>query len=518
MTLEALVIKPWKPDYQRNEYQAEFFKKTAEIYGALTYDDVLIAPGSSEVKPGEVDVQSYFSRNVPLKVPIVSAAMDKVTGLAMLIWMAKLGGLGILHRHMSKEDQAQIVERAKYALNVLIEKPITFYPQTTVREILQSKHKHKYEFNSFPIVSKEGKLVGLVTGHHMYFVSSELDMKVESFMTPVSNLVTGQKGMDYEAAYKFMMKNMLKKLPLVDGDGILAGLYDLDNLKEVITHKDTLNLDSRGQLMVGAAVGALDYDRADLLVSKKCNVLVVDSAHGGHKDIVETVRELKRRHPDTDCVGGNISAIQAARDLIAAGADGLKVGQGPGSICDTRIVAGAGMPQITAIMNVVEGTQGAVPINADGGIRYSGDIPKAIAAGAQSAMLGSQLAGTDESPGEPVLYKGRRFKKIRGMGSESAMREREEAKERYGQGGEAKFVPEGVEGIVPYKGKLEDALHQFVGGLRAGMGYAGAATIQNLNRNGKFVKPTAAGVRESHPHDIIITEEAPNYQAPTDGG
>ncbi len=518
MTLDALVIKPWKTDYQRNEYQAGFYKKSAENYEALTFDDVLIAPGSSQVKPGEVDVQSYFSRNVPLKIPVVSAAMDKVTGLRMLIWMAKLGGLGILHRHMSKEDQAQIVERAKYALNVLIEKPITFRPQTTVGEILEAKRKHNYEFNSFPIVNDENKLVGLVTGHHMYFVSREPGRRVESFMTPVSSLVTGPKDMDHEAAYEFMMKNMLKKLPLVDSDGVLSGLYDMDNLEEVITHKDTLNLDSRGQLMVGAAVGVYDYERADILVRKNVNVLVVDSAHGGHKDVVATVRELKRLYPNTDCVGGNISAIQAARDLIAAGADGLKVGQGPGSICDTRIVAGAGMPQITAIMNAVEGTQGAVPINADGGIRYSGDIPKAIAAGAQSVMLGSQLAGTDESPGEPVLHKGRRYKKIRGMGSESAMREREEAKERYGQGGEAKFVPEGVEGIVPYKGKLADALHQFVGGLRAGMGYAGAASIKDLNRIAKLVKPTAAGVRESHPHDIIITEEAPNYQTPTEGG
>ncbi len=510
--MNPIVIDPWKVEYQRNEKSYKFMQ--AIWPDALTFDDVTIVPLGSEVKPSETNVRTYFSRNVRLNIPIVSAAMDKVTGLKMARMMAMLGGLGIIHRAMDKEDQGAIVERTKYSLNVLLETPITFHPENTVRDILKKKKEHDYEFNSFPIVNQEGKLVGLVTGHHMTYVCDNLDTTIESFMT--RNVVTGKKGMDYKEAYAYMKKEMLKKLPLADDDGILTGMYDWDDLKKVIQHENTVNVDSRGQLAVGAAVGVHDYERADLLVSKRVNVLVVDSAHGHAKDVIATVRELKRRHPDTDVVAGNIATTEAATDLIDAGADGLKVGIGPGGICTTRVVSGVGVPQVTAVYDVCEGAQGRVPVNADGGIRYSGDITKSMAAGAQSVMLGTMLAGTDESPGEEVIIKGRKWKEIRGMGSLSAMQERKEARERYGQEDTGKLIPEGIEGIVPYKGKLEDVIYQLVGGLRVGMGYVGAKSIQDLNSRGTFRRGSTAGLHESHPHDVIITKEAPNYQAPTE--
>ncbi len=501
-------IEAWRAEHQPNLKLDDFMKVMDRDELALTFDDVTLIPQYSEVKPNEVNVGSYFSRRVPLKMPFVSSAMDTVTETAMAIMMARLGGLGIIHRGMSADEQAEMVERSKFSLNVLIEHPISFKPDTKVGEILRVKAEHGYGFNSFPIVSSDGKLAGLVTGHHMTYVRDEPERTAETFMT--RQLITGSKGMSPKEAYAFMKKNMLKKLPLVDENGVLAGMYDWDDLKTVIDQEGRINVDDRGQLMVGAAVGSHDYERVKKLVDKHVNVLVIDAAHADTKDIVETIKEIKRQW-DVDVVAGNISTKEAAEDLIEAGADGIKVGQGPGSICTTRVVAGIGVPQITAVYYASQGARGRVPICADGGIRYSGDITKIIADGAQCVMFGSLIAGTDESPGESVLYQGKKWKRYRGMGSLGAMKERPQCRDRYGQTDSGKLTPEGVEGLRPYTGSLQDIVFMLEGGLRSGMGYVGAATILELNRKGTFKRVTNAGLTESHPHDIVITEEAPNY-------
>ncbi len=497
----------WKPDYSPNEKMDKFM---AAIWPyALTFDDVTIVPGRSSVKPNEVSVNTYFSRRVPLKRPFVSAAMDTVTESRLAAKLASLGGIGIIHRNMTKEEQAEEVERTKYALNRRIDRPITFKREQTMGDILNLKSEHDYSFNTFPIVNGDNKLIGLITGRQMLFRKDAPDCVLETIME--TDVVYGTKGMNAREAYDFMKAKMVTKLPLVDDNGVLAGLYIFNDLVAVIEKEGSVNIDERGQLVVGAAIGSKDFERAELLVKKDVNVLVVDSAHAHTKDVIETVMELKKQW-DRDVVVGNIATTEAAMDLIKAGADGLKVGIGPGSICTTRIVAGIGVPQITAIYDTAQGTKGEVPICADGGLRYSGDITKAIAAGADNVMMGSLFAGADESPGDSVIYKGRRWKKYRGMGSLGAMKEREESRDRYGQSEDSgKLTPEGVEGLRPYSGPLEDIVYTLEGGLRSGMGYAGAPTIQDLCRTATFRRITTAGLQESHPHDIVITEEAPNY-------
>lgn len=499
----------WKPNYRPNEKMDKFM---AAIWpDAVTFDDIIISPGFSEVKPGDVNVNTYFSRHVPLKRPFVSAAMDTVTESRLAATLAALGGIGIIHRNMTKEDQAQEVERTKYALNRLIDRPITFKTQATMGDIFKLKKEHNYAFNTFPIVNGDGKLAGLITGRQMLFRGDAPDCVLETIME--RDVIYGTKGMSAREAYDFMKEKMITKLPLLDSNGIVSGLYIFNDLKKVIENESSVNIDEQGQLVVGAAIGSKDFERAELLVKKRVNILYIDSAHAHTKDIIETLIEIKKQNWNVDVGVGNIATAEAARDLIKAGADGLKVGIGPGSICTTRVVAGVGVPQITAIYDAAQGAKGEVPICADGGIRYSGDIPKAIAAGAACVMIGSLFAGTDESPGDSVIHKGRRWKKYRGMGSLGAMREREESRERYGQtdSDSGKLTPEGVEGLRPYSGPLEDIVYTLEGGLRSGMGYAGAATIQDLYRNAEFRRNTAAGIQESHPHDVVITEEAPNY-------
>jgi len=519
----------WKPYYQPHEELVRFMDKIWP--DAVTFREVTLVPGKSNVVPAEADTRSYFSRNVPLLVPIVSAAMDTVTRGRMARGMAEGGGLGIIDKNLTPKEQAEEVQWAKHGRSALTPEPVTFAPDVTLNYILDEKARRKYEFSSFPIVEGK-KLVGLITGHDFEYASDNLSQRVDALMT--RDVITGTKGLKPEDAYKLMKERKLKKLPLVDENGDLAGIYDWDQLLKAMKLGPKANVDSNGKLYVGAAIGVYDFERAELLINAGVNVLVIDSAHGHSdnvmnsteemkkrmKDEIETVDEIKKQKwPPVDVVSGNISTAEGAKDLLDKGADGIKVGQGGGAICTTRIISGAGIPQVSAVYDACAAVKGEVPICSDGGITYSGDITKGIGAGAQSVMIGTAFAGVDESPSQEVFSKGRRWKRVRGMGSLSAMKESKASRERYNQGDTSltvhstKLVPEGVEGLTPHKGKLEDFLFMLVGGLQAGMGYVGAATIEELNLKGHFRKMSAAGVLESHPHDIMITEESPNYQA-----
>jgi IMP dehydrogenase len=474
---------------------------------ALTFDDVLLIPRHSDVLPVDTAVSTRFSRNVCLNIPIASAAMDTVTEWQLAVALAREGGIGVIHRNLSIENQIGEVEKVKRSANGVIEDPVTLMPDATMGEARELMSR--FNISGLPIVDSERRVVGILTSRDCRFETSE-DTPVSDVMTS-DDLVTAPPGTSLDEARETLFRHKVEKLIIVDDERRLAGLItmkDLDML-EAYPHSAT---DSHGRLIVGAAIGARDLERAEGLVAAGVDVLVVDTAHGHSTNVIETVRELKRRF-SVDVVAGNVATGEAAEALVQAGVDGVKVGIGPGSICTTRVVAGIGVPQLSAVMDVRASIADAgVPIIADGGIRFSGDVVKGLAAGASCAMIGSLFAGTKESPGEQILYKGRTFKAVRGMGSLGAMVEG--SKERYRQGhvdDPEKLVPEGIEGMVPYKGRLSSFVYQLVGGIRAGMGYCGAATIESLWERARFVRISAAGARESHPHDVQITKESPNY-------
>ncbi|UCC75091.1 MAG: IMP dehydrogenase [Gemmatimonadota bacterium] len=484
-------------------------KRDTPYSEALTFDDVLLVPRHSTVHPRAVDVSTRLTRNLALNIPLVSAAMDTVSEAEMAIAMARQGGIGIIHKNMAIDLQAAQVDRVKRSESGMIRNPITLSPEAPLRDA--HRLMRQFSISGVPIVEADGRLVGIVTNRDLQF-ETDLDRPIADVMTR-DKLVTAPMGTSLDEAERMLHEHKIEKLPVVDERGYLKGLI---TVKDIFKRRQFPNAakDEHGRLRVGAAVGASggDLERAAELVGAGVDVLVVDSAHGHSEGVVEATGRLKERFPDVELVAGNVATRDGAGALIERGADGVKVGVGPGSICTTRVVTGVGVPQLTAIIDALEACGGKVPIIADGGIKYSGDIVKAIAAGAATVMMGSMLAGTEESPGESFLLEGRRFKVIRGMGSLSAMQEG--SADRYFQEGELdgqKLVPEGIEGRVPYKGPVADVLFQLVGGLRSGMGYCGAATIEDLQTNARFVRITPGGLRESHPHDVTITREAPNY-------
>ncbi len=476
----------------------------------LTYDDVLLVPAYSEVLPREVDISTQFTRNIRINVPIVSAAMDTVTESRMAIAMAQEGGIGVLHKNMSIEGQATKVRRVKRAESGMILDPVTLTSDALVRDAKASMAEHS--IGGIPIVNGGGKLLGIVTNRDLRFEKNN-ERPISEVMTS-SNLVTVGEGTSLAEAEDILQENKIEKLPVVDENYKLIGLITFRDITK-LTQKPIANKDTYGRLRVAAAIGVTPdaLERAEALVNSGVDAVVIDTAHGHTKGVVGVLKDVKKAFPNLEVIVGNIATADAAKYLVKAGADAVKVGIGPGSICTTRVVAGVGFPQFSAVLEVSAGIRGSgVPVIADGGIRYTGDIPKALAAGADSVMLGSLLAGTKESPGETIIYEGRKFKSYRGMGSVEAMKEG--SKDRYFQDVEddiKKLVPEGIVGRVPYKGELYESIHQFVGGLRAGMGYCGARNIATLQESGRFVKITASGIHESHPHNVTITKESPNY-------
>ncbi len=479
----------------------------------LTYEDVLLVPAYSKILPSDVSLQTRFSRNISLNVPIVSAAMDTVTESKMAIAIASEGGIGVIHKNMSIEDQANEVRLVKRAESGMIIDPVTLDTDSLVIDAKNSMKK--YKIGGIPIVSKNGKLVGIVTNRDLRF-EKDNSKKLSDVMTN-KNLITAKAGTSMSQAEEILQTHKIEKLPVVDEKGILIGLITFRDINKH-SEKPTSNKDKLGRLMVAAAIGT-DKDfkkRAEYLIKSGVDALVVDTAHAHSSRVGDVLKILKDSFSGVDIVVGNIATADAADYLRENGADGIKVGIGPGSICTTRIVAGVGYPQLSAVLNVSEALKDSnIPLIADGGIRYTGDISKAIAAGADSVMLGSLLAGTEESPGETIIYDGRKFKTYRGMGSVEAMQKG--SKDRYFQSEQSenkKLVPEGIVGRVPYKGQLNESIHQFIGGLRSGMGYCGTKDITSLKKSSKFVKITGSGIRESHPHNISITKEAPNYSPP----
>ena len=476
----------------------------------LTYDDVLLVPAFSEVLPRDVNIQTRFTRNITINIPIVSAAMDTVTESKMAIAMAREGGIGVLHKNMSIEDQAMKVRKVKRAESGMILDPVTLPKEALVRDAKASMREHS--IGGIPIVDKDQKLIGIVTNRDLRFEKNN-DRPISEVMTS-KNLVTVSEGTSMEEAEDILQDHKIEKLPVVNKENKLVGLITFRDITK-LTQKPIANKDLYGRLRVAAAIGvtADALERTSALVKAGVDAVVIDTAHGHSKGVVSVLKEVKKQFPSLEVIVGNIATGEAARYLVEAGADAVKVGIGPGSICTTRVIAGVGFPQFSAVLEVAAAIKGSgVPVIADGGIRYTGDIPKALAAGADTVMLGSLLAGTKESPGETIIYEGRKFKSYRGMGSVEAMKQG--SKDRYFQDVEddiKKLVPEGIVGRVPYKGDLFESIHQFVGGLRAGMGYCGAKDIPALQEKGKFVKITSSGITESHPHHVTITKESPNY-------
>jgi IMP dehydrogenase len=476
----------------------------------LTYDDVLLIPAFSEILPREVNIQSKFTRNITINIPIVSAAMDTVTESSMAIAIAREGGIGVLHKNMSIEEQSLQVRRVKRAESGMIIDPVTLPLHATVKDA--NDNMREYSIGGIPIVDKDQKLIGIVTNRDLRFEKNG-NRPISEVMTS-ENLVTVAEGTSLAQAEVVLQQHKIEKLPVVNKENTLVGLITFRDITK-LTQKPIANKDSYGRLRVAAALGVTPdaVERASALVQAGVDAVVIDTAHGHTKGVVQVLKQVKAKFPDLDVIVGNIATGEAAKYLVAAGADAVKVGIGPGSICTTRVVAGVGFPQFSAVLEVAAAIKGSgVPVIADGGIRYTGDIPKAIAAGADTVMLGSLLAGTKESPGDTIIYEGRKFKSYRGMGSVEAMKEG--SKDRYFQDVEddiKKLVPEGIVGRVPYKGDLFESIHQFVGGLRAGMGYCGAKDIETLKEQARFVKITASGINESHPHDVTITNESPNY-------
>ncbi len=476
----------------------------------LTYDDVLLVPAYSEVLPREVSISTQFTRNITINVPIISAAMDTVTESAMAIAIAREGGIGVLHKNMTIDQQAMEVRKVKRAESGMILDPVTL-PITAV--VGDAKNvMREYSIGGIPITDDKGKLIGIVTNRDLRF---EKDNKrpISEVMTS-DKLVTTKEGTSLEQAEIILQKHKIEKLPVVKDDNTLIGLITFRDITK-LSQKPIANKDQYGRLRVAAALGVTGdvMERTAALVHAQVDAVIIDTAHGHTKGVVDVLKKVKKKYPELDVVVGNIATADAAKYLVEAGADAVKVGIGPGSICTTRVVAGVGAPQFSAVLEVAAAIKGSgVPVIADGGIRYTGDIPKAIAAGADCVMLGSLLAGTKESPGETIIYEGRKFKSYRGMGSVEAMQHG--SKDRYFQDVEEdikKLVPEGIVGRVPYKGELAESMTQFIGGLRAGMGYCGAKDIEALKENGKFIRITASGINESHPHDVFITKESPNY-------
>ena len=481
---------------------------TDDLPLGLTFDDVLLLPAKSDVLPGEVDVSTNLTRNIRLNVPIISAAMDTVTDASLAIAIAREGGLGIMHRAMSPQKQALEVDKVKKSESGMIVDPITIAPDAPISDAMVLMAR--YKISGVPVTTN-GKLVGILTNRDLRFETNE-KKRVSEVMTS-ENLKTAAVGTTLEEAKDTLNRYKIEKLPIVDKDNNLKGLITIKDIEKRKKYPHACK-DELGRLRIGAAVGVGEnaIHRAELLVKAGVDVIAIDTAHGHSKGVITTLKEIKKKF-GIDVIAGNIGTAEAAAELIKAGADAVKIGIGPGSICTTRIVAGAGVPQLTAIRNCYDvASKVNIPVIADGGVKYSGDVSKAIAAGAHCVMIGSLFAGTDESPGEVILYQGRSYKTYRGMGSIGAMQQG--AKDRYGQEGveKEKLVPEGVEGRVPYKGPLSSSIHQLVGGLRSGMGYCGCRTLDEMRKNARFIQITNAGWRESHVHDVIITKEAPNYR------
>lgn len=502
-----------KINFHGNEKSINFAKKVKMsihskiVETAITFDDVLLIPSYSEVLPSQVSLKSRISDKISLNVPIVSAAMDTVTEADLAIALARVGGLGFIHKNMPISEQAAQVNRVKRSENGMISDPVTLSKNHTLAEAKELMTK--YKISGLPVVDAENKLIGIITNRDVKY-QENLKAKVEELMTK-ENLITSDKSTTLEQAKEILLRNRIEKLPIVDAENHLVGLITIKDIDNQLEYPYA-NKDKNGRLIVGAGVGVGEdtMERVAALVEAGVDIIAVDSAHGHSKGVLDKISEIRIGFPKLDIVGGNIVTADAAEALIKAGANVLKVGVGPGSICTTRVVAGVGVPQLSAIYNVYEkAKEYNVAVIADGGIKLSGDIVKAIASGANAVMLGSLLAGTEEAPGDEIIFQGRKFKSYQGMGSLAAMKRG--GKERYFQSEAKKFVPEGIEGRVPHKGKLEDVIFQLTGGIRAGMGYCGTPNIETLQKDGKMVMITGSGLKESHPHDVIITQEAPNY-------
>ncbi len=476
----------------------------------LTFDDVLLIPQKSDVLPNEVDLTTYLTKKIKLNIPLMSAGMDTVTESKMAIAMAREGGIGIIHKNMSIKEQALEVDKVKRSEHGLIVDPFYLSKEHTVKDA--DELMGRYKISGVPIVDNDNKLIGIITNRDIRF-EENFSNKIENVMTKKEDLIIAKEGTSLQEAQDTLRKNKIEKLPIIDEEGYLKGLITIKDIERKIKYPNSAK-DSGGRLLCGAAVGITHdmMDRIEALVKAKVDVVTLDTAHGHSKGVIEGVKKIKSKYPDLQVIAGNVATYEATEELIQAGADCVKVGIGPGSICTTRVVAGIGVPQVTAIMDCYEAAKKYdIPVIADGGIKYSGDVVKAIAAGGSVVMMGSMFAGTEESPGERIIYKGRAFKTYRGMGSIGAMEKG--SKDRYFQSESKKLVPEGIEGMVSYKGNVEDILFQLAGGIRSGMGYCGAPTIDKLMENGEFMKITGAGLKESHPHDVTITKEAPNYSA-----
>jgi IMP dehydrogenase len=473
----------------------------------LTFDDVLLVPAKSEVLPKNTDISTYLTRKIKLNIPLMSAGMDTVTEARLAIAIAREGGIGIIHKNMSIEKQALEVDKVKRSEHGVIVDPFHLSPDNIISDAMDLMER--YKISGVPITDKKGKLVGILTNRDLRF-ETDFSRQISDVMTK-EKLVTASVGTSLQEAEEVLKKHKIEKLPLVDEQGYLKGLITIKDIEKAIQYPNSAK-DSSGRLLAGAAVGVTPdvMDRVAALVASKVDVIVVDTAHGHSKGVTDTVKKIKTNYPNLQVIAGNVATAGATRELIEAGADAIKVGIGPGSICTTRVVTGVGVPQITAVYDcALEAEKYGVPVIADGGVKYSGDVVKAIAAGASVVMIGSLFAGTEESPGDREIYQGRSYKVYRGMGSLGAMAQG--SKDRYFQEDAKKLVPEGVEGRVPFKGALADTIFQMIGGLRAGMGYCGAHTVDELRKNAQFMRITAAGLRESHPHDIQITKESPNY-------
>jgi IMP dehydrogenase len=494
-----------------NAQVAAFMKQFP--YEGLTFDDVTLVTRYADFLPEQTTLSSRLTSRITLNIPFVSAAMDTVTEAGMATAMAMLGGIGVIHKNLPPEIQAQHVRRVKHHLNGLIMKPVVFRASDTLDHVRAYREEHHLSFSGFPILDDQDRLSGIVTSSDMRF-AKKTATRIADVMT--TNVITASPDTTLEQAHAVMMENKIGKLPLVDAAGRLVGLYAFTDVLELVENAQPLyTRDNRYRLRVAAAVSAGDHDRMAMLAEEEVDVVVVDSAHGHSKGITDMVGWIVRNYPTIDVIGGNVATADGAQELMKAGAHAVKVGIGPGSICTTRVVCGVGIPQITAAYNAAQGVGGAVPVIADGGIRHSGDVPKALVAGAETVMLGSLLAGTEESPGEKIIHEGRHYVVYRGMGSLAAMKEGKGSRQRYGQENvtEEDLVPQGIEGIVPLAGSVKKIMTQFCGGLRSSLGYCGARSIQELQCEGSFYRVTNAGVREAHPHDVKIIKEAPNYRS-----
>ncbi len=486
----------------------------AQGYEALTFNDVSMETRYADFLPAEASIACQFSRNITLNAPFVSAAMDTVTESSMAIEMAKLGGIGVIHKNLQPAAQAEQAAKVKQYLHGLIQKPVVFHQNLKVMDLLRIKDEQHYTFSGFPIVDDSERLVGILTSRDVKYLI-DYNITVADAMT--RNLVVGTANTDMTEAFEIMRKNKVGKLPIVDREGRLCGLYSFHDVRTLLKNiEPNYNRDARHRLRVAAAVGPYDDERIAALVAAEVDALVLDTAHGYSKGVIETLKQLKKNYPQVDVVAGNVCTADGAAALCAAGADGVKVGIGPGSICTTRVVAGVGIPQLTAVFQASVAIQDRIPIIADGGIAHSGDVAKAIAVGASCVMMGSALAGTEECPGERILHQGRTYVIYRGMGSLDAMRKGKGSRERYGVSAECateKLVPQGIEGMIPYRGSVAEVLNQYIGGLRFSLGYCGARTIPDLQDNARFVRVSSAGLHEAHPHDVIVQKDAPNYRA-----